>query len=195
MNLIFQLNTDLNPTPTGTDVVFPGPAEGIEAFTATDGTKVYAAASNQPVYYYSEPSPGRAVPAFDAIPNGYSNGSVNAIDLATGRVVWSYPTDYGTWVSPLVTNGIVFSGHITDTGKPFPYGAFGGPTDTPIISSGILMAFDADTGQKLWEFNLGSQASIGGPSIGNGYLLVGTGSTIQTPNTGGYVVAFGLPGS
>ena len=56
------------------------------------------------------------------------------------------------------------------------------------------MALDADTGKTLWEFNVGSPVGIGGPSIGNGMLLVPTGSGSQLPNKGGYIVAFGLPG-
>jgi outer membrane protein assembly factor BamB len=55
-----------------------------------------------------------------------------------------------------------------------------------------MMALDADTGKTLWQFNVGAPIAIGGPSIGNGMLLVPTGG-IQTPNKGGYVVAFGLP--
>ena len=103
-----------------------------------------------------------------------------------------HKTDFPTWVSPLVTNGVVFSGTITATGKPYPYSDFRGPTDTPLIPSGILIALDADTGKTLWQFNLGAPVGIGGPSIGNGMLLVPTGH-IQTPNAGGYIVAFGLP--
>ncbi|MGD0951817.1 MAG: PQQ-binding-like beta-propeller repeat protein [Methanotrichaceae archaeon] len=55
------------------------------------------------------------------------------------------------------------------------------------------MALDADTGKELWEFNVGSPVGIGGPSIGDGMLLVPTGNGIHTTNSGGYIVAFGLP--
>jgi len=195
-------NENQQPSPTGTDIVWPGPGAGIEAFTATDGKYVYAAASNTPVRYYSGPpnpasgllSEGGAVPAFDAIDNGYGNGSISAIDLKTGKIAWQYPTKNPTFVSPLVTNGVVFSGHVTDTGKPYTYSDFGGPKNTPLVPSGMLTALDADTGKLLWEFNIGGQCGIGGPSIGNGYLLVPVGG-IQIPNNAGYVMAFGLPGS
>jgi outer membrane protein assembly factor BamB len=69
---------------------------------------------------------------------------------------------------------------------------YGDPVDTPKISSGILIALDADTGKLLWEFNVGAPVGIGGPSVGNSTLLVPTGGG-QTPNEGGYIVAFGLP--
>ena len=78
-------------------------------------------------------------------------------------------------VSPLVTNGIVFSGHITATGTPYAFDKdFGDPLETPQIPSGILLALDTDTGKTLWEFNMGAPVGIGGPSIGNGLLLVPT---------------------
>lgn len=202
VNTIFTQNVEQQPSPQGTDVVWPSPGAGIEAFTATDGRYVYAAGSSGPVRYYSGPpnptsgllSEGGAVPVFDAIDNGFGNGTITAIDVKTGTIVWKYDSEYSTFVSPLVTNGVVFSGHVTDTGKPYTYSDFAGPSDTPLVPSGMLTALDADTGKVLWEFNLGAQCGVGGPSIGNGYLIVPTGG-IQIPNNGGYVIAFGLPGS
>jgi alcohol dehydrogenase (cytochrome c) len=197
-------NVDQNPTPTGTDIVMPGPAEGVESFTATDGKYVYAAVSNQAGRYYSEQpsflsgtgllSEGGMVPDFNVMPSGYANGSVLAIDLKTGTIAWETKFEYGTFVSPLVTNGIVFSGHLTDIGKPFNYSDFGGPTSGLLQPGGILLALDASNGNILWQTDVGAQVGIGGPSIGNGYLLVPTGG-IQTYNNGGYVVAFRLPGA
>jgi alcohol dehydrogenase (cytochrome c) len=201
-NVIYTQNVDQNPTPTGTDTVWPGPGAGCEAFTATDGMYVYVAASSTPKQYFSQqPSflkgtglllDGGAIPVFSAIPNGFGNGTITALDIKTGKVVWQYKSPNPTFVSPLISNGVLYSGRITDTGTPYEYSDFGGPTKTPQVVSGILYAFDANTGQMLWQFNLGAQAGIGGPSIGNGYLLVGTGG-IQTPNQGGYMIAFGLP--
>jgi outer membrane protein assembly factor BamB len=109
-------------------------------------------------------------------------------------VKWEYPTEFPTWVSPAVTNDVVFSGHITATGKPYPVSDFGAPTETPQIPSGVIMALDKDTGNKLWEFNVGAPIGIGGPSIGHGMLFVTTGSPAEVEsNKGGYIVAFGLP--
>jgi hypothetical protein len=46
----------------------------------------------------------------------------------------------------------------------------------------------------LWEFNVGAPITLGGPSIGNGMLLVGTeGSNEVDFNPGCYLVAFGFP--
>jgi alcohol dehydrogenase (cytochrome c) len=194
-NVAVLYRDNVAPAPNGSGEIWPGPGNGIEAYSAADNSTVYVAVSNQGMIYFSGPgTEGHVVPAFDAMPNGMGNGSITALDLKTGEIKWEHKTDFPTWVSPLVTNGVVFSGTITATGTPYPYGDFGGPTDTPLIPSGILMALDADTGKTLWELNLGAPVGIGGPSIGNGMLLVPTGH-IQTPNAGGYIVAFGLPGN
>jgi outer membrane protein assembly factor BamB len=80
--------------------------------------------------------------------------------------------------------------------KPYAYNQFGAPSETPLIPSGIIMALDKETGDKLWEFNVGAPIGIGGPSIGHGMLFVTTGSPAEIPaNMGGYIVAFGLPES
>ncbi len=74
------------PAPNGSGVVWPGTQEGIESFTATDGSTVYAAVSNQAVIYYLDPgNEGHVVPAFDAMPNGLGNGSIVALDAARAR--------------------------------------------------------------------------------------------------------------
>jgi alcohol dehydrogenase (cytochrome c) len=38
------------------------------------------------------------------------------------------------------------------------------------------MALDKETGEKLWEFNVGAPVGVDGPSIGHGMLLVTTGT-------------------
>ncbi|MCE5338314.1 MAG: PQQ-binding-like beta-propeller repeat protein [Methanomicrobiaceae archaeon] len=188
-NLAVTYNVDKQAAPSGSDVVWPGPGHGLEAYTAVDNDTLYADVSNMGMRYFTD---GHVEPAFDAIANGIGNGSVTAVDLATGEIKWRHETAFPTWTSPLVTNGLVFAGHITATGKPYPYNAFGGPTSSPVTPSGILLALDKDTGDVLWQANVGAQVCIGGPSIGQGMLLVPTGG-IQTPNSGGSVVAFGLP--
>ncbi len=181
------------PAQNGSGVVWPGTQNGIESFSAVDANNVYLAVANTGVIYYINPD--RTAPAFDAMPNGIGNGSVAALDLKTGKIKWETKTDFPTWCSPIVTNGLVFSGHVTATGKPYEHNEFAAATNAPLISSGIIMALDKDTGKELWEFNVGAPIGIGGPSIGNGYLLVPTGSPAEiASNQGGYIIAFGLPG-
>lgn len=189
-------NEAAQPSMNGSGEVWPGVANGVQDYSAVDGDTLYVAVSNTAMDYYLKPNDteGYVKPYFDAMPNGIGNGSVIAIDLRTGKVRWEYKTDFPTWTSPLVTNGLVFSGHITATGTPYEYNVFAAPTYTKLIPSGIIMALDKDTGKKLWEFNVGAPIGIGGPSIGHGLLLVPTGSPNEVPaNKGGYIVAFGLP--
>jgi outer membrane protein assembly factor BamB len=92
---------------------------------------------------------------------------------------------------------MVFTGTITaignnETGITYPFGDYGGLNETPLITSGILRAFDVETGKEIWEFNVGAPISIGGPSIGDGMLLVPTGNVLEAANPRGYIVAFGF---
>lgn len=193
-NIAVLQNENIPASPNGTNGTWPGSGCGIEDYTAFDDSTVYAAVSNQGMVFYGGAGvQGRSLVDFESMPNGIGNGSIVALDLKTGDVKWEYKTDYPTWCSPLVTNGVVFSGHVTAIGDTLMSDPdFGDPLETSLIPSGILIAIDADTGKRLWEFNMGAPVGIGGPSIGNGMLLVPTGSG-QTNNNGGYLVAFGLP--
>ena len=188
--------TDAIPSINGSGEIWPGTQYGIEAYSAADqnGT-VYVASSSMGFNFFVNGTGGHVDPVFDAIANGVGNGTITAIDIKTGKIKWQHPTEFPTWVSPLVTNRVVFSGHITATGKPYQFNEFGAPTQTPLIPSGIIMALDTDTGKTLWEYNVGAPIGIGGPSIGHGGMLfVTTGSPAEvSSNTGGYIVAFALP--
>jgi len=62
-------------------------------------------------------------------------GSLKAIDPMTGKAKWSAPSDIPRFSGVLSTaGGVVFTGKLT----------------------GEFEAFDADTGQKLWQFQTGS---------------------------------------
>lgn len=96
----------------------------------------------------------------------------------------------------MVTNGVVFAGHMTDIGKPYTVNVFGTPLESRLIPSGIIMALDKDTGKTLWQFNVGAPIGIGGPSIGHGLLLVPIGSDSESKvQKLGSIIAFGLPGN
>ena len=198
VNVALLYRANVQAMPNGSGPVWPGTSDGIEAYSAFDENNVYVAVTNRGMDFFSRPGEGHAEPAFASMPNGIGNGTITAVDLKTGKIKWVHKTEFPTWVSPLVTNGVVFSGTITavggnETSVPYyPFTTYGGPSDTPLIDSGILMALDASTGKELWEFNVGAPVGIGGPSIADGMLLVPTGHG-QTANKGGYIVAFGLP--
>ena len=197
-NVAYLYRTNIPAMPNGSGAVWPSPSGGVHSYSAFDENNVYVAVTNQGMNYFSEPGEGHVEPAFDSMTNGIGNGSITALDLKTGKVKWEHKTDFPTWVSPLVTNGVVFSGTITavgnnETGVTYPFGDYGGPVETPLITSGILRAYDTENGKELWEFNVGAPVSIGGPSIGDDMLLVPTGNNMEAANPGGYIVAFGLP--
>lgn len=194
---IYRDNVLPAPPPNGSGSVWPGTQYGVESYSATDNDTLYVASSSMGFNYFLENKTsnyGYLVPALDDIKNGIGNGTITAIDIKTGKTKWTHPTEFPTWVSPLVTNGIVFSGHVTATGTPYTVNVFGAAINTPKIPSGIIMALDKSTGKKLWEFNVGAPIGIGGPSVGHGMLFVTTAppAEIKVQNSGS-IVAFGLP--
>jgi alcohol dehydrogenase (cytochrome c) len=94
------------------------------------------------------------------------NGTIVAIDLLTGKIKWKKIIN-ATISSPLVSNGMLFASDNKNT-----------------VNSGFIMALNKLTGSLLWKFNVGSQVGQGGPSIGQGMLLV--------PLYNGILEAFGL---
>jgi outer membrane protein assembly factor BamB len=89
---------------------------------------------------------------------------------------------YPPRVSPLITNKILFIGFLPFAEK---------------IKSGVIMALDKETGQKLWEFDVNGPIGPVGPSLGNGMLFVPTGKMARASEPGvqarGSIVALGLP--
>lgn len=181
------------PAPKGSGLIMADTHSGIQAYAAADRDTLYASTSSVPENWFVNGNASHLEPAFNATKNGIGNGTITAVDLKTGKIKWVYPTDFPTWVSPLVTNGVVFAGHITEIGKPYKYDVFGTPNKTPLVANGIIMALDKDTGKKLWEFRVGAPVGVGGPSVGNGMLYVPTGSHEIPALKAGGVVAFGLP--
>jgi alcohol dehydrogenase (cytochrome c) len=179
--------------PKGSGLIMADTHSGIQAFAAADNNTLYVSTSSVPENWFVNGNASHLEPAFNATKNGIGNGTITAVDLKTGKTKWVYPTEFPTWVSPLVTNGIVIAGHITEIGRPYKYDVFGTPYKTPLVANGMIMTLDKETGKKLWEFRVGSPVGVGGPSVGNGMLYVPTGShEIPALKTGG-VVAFGLP--
>ncbi len=99
--------------------------------------------------------------------SGSVHGTIAAIDLLTGKLKWKIISN-ASYGSPLVTNGILFASNATN-------------------GTGVIMALNKSTGHLIWQHNVGSPIGEGGPSIGQGMLLV--------PTTSGKLVAFGLNGS
>ena len=107
-------------------------------------------------------------------------------------IKWNYRIDFPPLVSPLVTQGLVFSGYIpfTETAKS---SHIGHPIRSHQIRTGVVLALDSDTGKKMWTAASGGPIGVGGASVGGGMLFVPTGKVQSYKGVGGSIVAFGLP--
>jgi len=108
------------------------------------------------------------------------------MDLRDGEVKWQFPTEFPPRVSTLVTYNVVFAGYI-----PFS-------ENDKSSRSGIVLALDKETGNKLWEYDLHAPIGQVGHSIANGMLIVPTGKIHNSNDEGlinaeGSIAAFGLP--
>ena len=108
-------------------------------------------------------------------------GSVQAISAETGQVVWNYQQRAATMALAATGGGLIFGGDV----------------------NGRFRAFDHETGEILWEVNLGSPVS-GFPITyavdGRQYVAVstGTGRFLELtpelrPSTGNNLFVFALP--
>jgi len=138
---------------------------GIEWGTATDGKRIYVAIAN------SDHLPYTLVPSGQKI----TWGAWSALDVATGKILWQTadPTvgtiDRG---SVSVANGVMYAGS----------------------NSGQMYAFDATTGNILWNFASGGTV-IDGPSIVDSVLYWGSGYRNIQGTGNNKVYAFTLAGS
>jgi polyvinyl alcohol dehydrogenase (cytochrome) len=108
---------------------------GIEFGAATDGERVYAGISNHP-----------------------RQGSVSALDGATGNILWH----------TMNPDGRSNFGPLTVTGTGDNRLVFAGS------SGNFIRAYDAKSGKILWEFDTGGAVG-GGPTVVDGVLYIGSG--------------------
>ncbi len=128
---------------------------GIEFGAATDGERVYAAISNHP-----------------------KQGSVSALDGATGKILWQT-------LSP--DNKSNF-GPITVTGTGDNRLVFAGS------SGNFIRAYDAKSGKILWEHDTGGAVG-GGPTVVDGVLYVGSGyQSLRVGKANNKLYAFSIDG-
>ena len=174
-----QHRTDHLPQPKGSGMIWAG---GVYNFHAVDNDTLFISATNRGLNFFTDGISGHKVAALNTIEQGLYNGSIYALDLATGMTKWEYDVKYPPRVSPLITNKIVFIGYLPFAEK---------------LKSGVIVALDKETGQKLWEYDVSGPIGPVGPSLGNGMLFVPTGKLVKTLQLGvqasGSIAAFGLP--
>lgn len=138
-------------------------------------------ALHQPMHYSTSYSPYEEGQlwlgsAFTAVPGEGQHGYVVAVDVNTGEMVWRHQTD-----QPMVGGSVATAGGLVFTGE----------------GNGHFDAFDAETGELLWQFNAGAgcnAAPITYELGGRQYVTVACGGLFQTGyRRGDAVFTFALP--
>jgi alcohol dehydrogenase (cytochrome c) len=168
---------------------------GIDTYHAVDNhNSLYVTTNGRGLNYFTNGLSGHRTPLTkNSIELGYENGTITAIDMKTGIIKWNYRVDFPPLVSPLVTQGLVFSGYIPFT-KTTKSSHIGHAPTRHQIRTGVILGLDSDTGKKMWNATVPGPIGVGGASMGDGSLFVPTGK-IQQYNglgIGGSIVAFGL---
>jgi alcohol dehydrogenase (cytochrome c) len=183
-------HTDTIPSPKGSGPVW---TYGIDAYHAVDNhNSLYLTTNGRGLDFFTNGISGHRIPLTrNSIGLGYENGTITALDMKTGMMKWNYRVDFPPLVSPLVTQGLVFSGYIPFTEKTASQ--FGHAAGTHQIRIGVMLALDGGTGREIWSATVPGPIGVGGASIGDGSLFVPTGKIQQYKGVGGSIVAFGLP--
>jgi quinate dehydrogenase (quinone) len=123
-------------------------------------------------------------------------GTITAVDMNTRTVAWSVPAGTAEQLGPF---GLKL-------GLKMPMGmpTYAGTTATAgglVFFAGFqdyyLRAYDAATGEEVWNYELpvGSSATpmtYVSPATGKQYVLISVGGAARSPVTGDYVMAFAL---
>lgn len=124
-------------------------------------------------------------------------GTMSAVDLHSGKLVWQVPVGTVRDTGPLgikmrlpmaVGMPTLGASLATQSGLLF----FAGTQDY------YLRAFDTATGEVIWRARLpvGSQAgpiTYVSPKTGKQYIVISAGGARQSPDRGDYVIAYALP--
>ncbi len=168
--------TDTIPLPNGSGMIW---SYGVYNYHAVDNDTLYISGTNRGLDFFTDGISGHKIAPPNTIEQGLKNGTIYAMDLITGETKWQLQTKYPPRVSPVVTNGVLFAGYIPFEGK---------------VRTGVILALDKETGEKIWEQNVNATIGPVGPSIGNGMLFVPTDKVqglSKGESMGGSVVAFG----
>jgi outer membrane protein assembly factor BamB len=87
---------------------------------------------------------------------GSMDSHIYAYDAQTGHLVWGNVTAYPIYLSPAVENGMVYVGSYAYPSQLFLY------------------AFNAATGQQIWNQEILPGIDVTTPAVSDGYLVVGT---------------------
>lgn len=176
--IYWALNPDNGSVVWSTQVGPGGVMGGLQWGSATDGKRIYTAASNSyfiPHVLGPGPKSGQQI----------TGGFWSALDAATGQVVWenagttsAFPSLIGTPPAGAVAmnqgpvtiaNGVMFAGALDQ--------------------EGTMYAFNAATGDILWQFASGGSVNSGAAVV-NGVVYWGSGYTSLGGSAGTHLYAF-----
>jgi alcohol dehydrogenase (cytochrome c) len=139
--------------------VFPGELGGVIAAPASDGKRIYVPIVNHSMTVRNGSEVSEESAGF---------GEVEALDLATGKVVWKAQLTGLAFGSLVVSNDVVFA----------------------TSSEGVVHALSADSGGEIWQAALPSGTNAG-VSVSGNMLVTGAGLPAaegQTPKLVAYEV-------
>lgn len=183
-NWVPHENLFAQPTSEGVRML-PGANGGAEwsptAFNPRLGYQ-YIIALHQPMNYSTNFAPYEKGElwlgsAFTAIPGEEQWGYVVAVDVNTGEIAWRHQTE-----QPMIGGVLATAGGLVFTGE----------------GNGYFEAFDAESGDLLWRFNVGAGANAAPMTYeldGKQYVAVAAGGNFQLGfRRGDALFAFALPG-
>jgi alcohol dehydrogenase (cytochrome c) len=177
-----QQNIFAQPTAQGARML-PGANGGAEWNPSSYSPQTrfaYVAGLHQPMTYawhYAPYQAGRLWlgSAFVSIPGERQYGTFTAIDTDTGKIAWQKQVD-----QPMMGGSVVTAGGVVFIGE----------------GNGQFDAFDAKTGDKLWQFQAGAGVNAAPSAFaldGQEYIAVAAGGNFQLSYPyGDAVIVFGL---
>jgi outer membrane protein assembly factor BamB len=144
--------------------VFPGDLGGIETNAASDGKVAYVSTVN---LYQTRPGPSAVIAGQQ--PFGQATGDEVAVDLATGKILWSTKLPSPPFGAATISNDLVFT----------------------TTYNGRVIAFSRATGKIVWQGKL--------PGGSNSPLVIQGNTLIAATSLGGgkakpQIDAWQLPG-
>ena len=181
--MVPQENMFALPTKEGTRML-PGANGGVEWSPMAYSPRThfsYAMNLHQPMTYSVESSPypeGKLWlgGAFRAIPSEEQWGNITAVDVDNGKIAWQVKTE-----QPMIGGVLATASDLVFTGE----------------GNGLFKAYNAKTGELLWQFNCG--AGVNAPPVsytvgGKQYIAVAAGGNTQLNfKRGNSVFVFALP--